>query len=179
MTSKRAKSKLRLVTCVCGTLFFTSHSQGKYCSPNCKRVSLRALWRKYSFKNRKRKYAYRKVYYELNKDRMLSQAQAYRQTTAGKRAIATSKKHSHIAHPERGRAATLVFRALKSGRLTKQSCYFCGSLHAQAHHPDYTDPLRVTWLCPRCHRAWHKILNQIKSDIRLMKGENNGKERAD
>jgi len=142
---------------------FPSHNRTKYCSPLCKRLSLRASWRKSSLKNRKCKYAYRKVYYELNKNRMLAQARDYRQTPAGKRASAISAVNQRIAHPEKGRAIDKVFKALKSGRLVKEPCFFCGStLHVQGHHPDYTDPLRVTWLCPNCHRTWHKIIIAFK-----------------
>lgn len=27
----------------------------------------------------------------------------------------------------------------------------------QAHHDDYSKPVDVRWLCPKCHRAWHKL----------------------
>jgi hypothetical protein len=32
----------------------------------------------------------------------------------------------------------------------------------QAHHPDYNDPLRVMWLCQKCHHEWHKNFKAIE-----------------
>ena len=32
----------------------------------------------------------------------------------------------------------------------------------QGHHPDYSKPLEVLWLCPKCHGAEHARLNEIK-----------------
>lgn len=52
------------------------------------------------------------------------------------------------------RAAQLaVAKALKSGVLVRQSaCERCGGTNrVQGHHPDYSEPLRVEWLCIACH----------------------------
>jgi len=43
--------------------------------------------------------------------------------------------------------------ALRDGRLHREPCYFCGSnIDLEMHHPDYSQPLRVYWLCRLCHR---------------------------
>ena len=56
-------------------------------------------------------------------------------------------------HPERYFARTTAGNALRDGRLKKEPCYFCGSTeNIEMHHPDYTKPLRVYWLCKICHR---------------------------
>jgi hypothetical protein len=55
-----------------------------------------------------------------------------------------------------------VRKALEFGQLKRpQGCECCGRpalrdrpLHA--HHPDYTKPLRIYWLCGRCHSRWHR-----------------------
>lgn len=49
-------------------------------------------------------------------------------------------------------ARAAVYRALKSGRLLRTACRYCGSRKVQAHHADYSKPLNVEWLCFRCHR---------------------------
>lgn len=59
--------------------------------------------------------------------------------------------------------------ALLDGRLRRPTaCERCGEVPApsgttplarthkiDAHHPDYAEPLRVEWLCCRCHRVEH------------------------
>jgi hypothetical protein len=57
-------------------------------------------------------------------------------------------------YPERKFAHKAVERALRSGRLTKPTaCERCGTTgRLEGHHPDYTQPLQVIWLCVTCHR---------------------------
>lgn len=57
--------------------------------------------------------------------------------------------------PERVRARRKVQYAIESGRLTKQPCQSCGAARAEAHHEDYSKPLKVTWLCRGCHVDHH------------------------
>jgi hypothetical protein len=42
--------------------------------------------------------------------------------------------------------------AVKFGRVIKQPCEVCGEKKSEAHHPDYTKPLDVVWLCLPHHR---------------------------
>lgn len=56
--------------------------------------------------------------------------------------------------PERKNAQAKVFRALLSGKLAKQPCFICGE-KSEAHHPDYSRPLDVVWLCASHHREAH------------------------
>jgi hypothetical protein len=46
-------------------------------------------------------------------------------------------------------------RAIKSGKLFKQPCWCCGDEESEAHHPDYSAPLDVVWLCKKHHREVH------------------------
>ena len=57
--------------------------------------------------------------------------------------------------PEISRAHNEVYR-----KLTKPpKCELCGvKCKPEAHHPDYTEPLRVIWLCSPCHKQLHKRL---------------------
>jgi hypothetical protein len=59
--------------------------------------------------------------------------------------------------PEIVNAHNAVARALKTGRLTKpESCEACGAGgRLEGHHPDYSKPLDVRWLCVGCHYAEH------------------------
>lgn len=52
-------------------------------------------------------------------------------------------------------ARQAVARALRDGRLVKQSCEVCGEAKTEAHHDDYDRWLDVRWLCPKHHRELH------------------------
>ena len=45
--------------------------------------------------------------------------------------------------------------ALKTGKLVKTPCHVCGELEVEGHHPDYSRPLDVVWLCKAHHREVH------------------------
>jgi len=51
--------------------------------------------------------------------------------------------------------------AVKAGLLPKKDrCERCGAggkgVRLNRHHPDYSDPLRIEWLCTRCHGEAHR-----------------------
>lgn len=66
------------------------------------------------------------------------------------------QKHRE-AHPEIYRARQKTRDALKSGRLKKQPCYQCGNKKSEAHHEDYSKPLKIIWLC----RIHHKEVERM------------------
>ena len=43
----------------------------------------------------------------------------------------------------------------RRGKLKKQRCADCGGEKAQKHHPNYSKPLEVVWLCRKCHLKRH------------------------
>ncbi|MHC4647806.1 MAG: hypothetical protein ACYTBJ_20275 [Planctomycetota bacterium] len=47
--------------------------------------------------------------------------------------------------------------AIRDGRLRRMPCEKCGAEPTEAHHEDYSKPLEVIWLCPRCHKREHSI----------------------
>lgn len=44
----------------------------------------------------------------------------------------------------------------RRGKLIPQPCR-CGSTKVEMHHPDYSKPLMVEWLCRPCHREIHLL----------------------
>lgn len=58
-----------------------------------------------------------------------------------------------------------VHKALVVGTLIREACRDCGAEKVQAHHPDYSKPLDVIWLCRRCHVAEHVRLRAMNIDI--------------
>jgi len=49
--------------------------------------------------------------------------------------------------------------ALKTGNLAKpDECEYCGkSGYVEGHHEDYDKPLKVNWLCKKCHWIKHRL----------------------
>lgn len=81
---------------------------------------------------------------------------AYQRTEGGKRTHERATRKHNMAHPERYRARTAVNNAVRDGRLHRQRCGRCGAMRAEGHHPDYSKPLDVDWLCGDCHREEHR-----------------------
>lgn len=69
------------------------------------------------------------------------------------RRVAYTKMY-RIDHPARYAANKAVRKAVKAGGLQPLPCLMCGS-KAVAHHPDYSRPLDVVWLCQPHHRQAH------------------------
>jgi hypothetical protein len=67
------------------------------------------------------------------------------------------KKHHHKEVTRRK-----TWAAIKSGRLIRQPCQVCGATKSEGHHPDYSDPLNVLWLCRAHHVQEHMRLNQCQ-----------------
>lgn len=58
------------------------------------------------------------------------------------------------------RARESLKKAVKIGKIKKpNSCSKCGKISNKekidGHHEDYTQPLKVEWLCKKCHRGIH------------------------
>lgn len=66
----------------------------------------------------------------------------------------TQKAEWRKNFPERKYAHLQIYYALKKGTISKQPCFMCGE-KAEAHHPDYSRPLDVVWLCLSHHRQAH------------------------
>lgn len=80
---------------------------------------------------------------------------AYQQTDAYRISKAVASKKWDVANAVRKKASEAVNNAVRDGRLDRQPCFVCGS-NAQAHHPDYSAPLAVSWLCAKHHAQLHK-----------------------
>jgi len=93
-----------------------------------------------------------------NPDKHKASEAAYRERN---RARIRSKYQENQAlhrrrHPDHYYARNQVTIALKTGRLVKGPCVVCGTTkQIQAHHPDYTKPLDVMWLCRLHHKEEH------------------------
>lgn len=80
----------------------------------------------------------------------------YAKTEAGKAAHARASRKNHALHPGRRAARIALGNAVRDGRVTPLPCFCCGE-KAEAHHPDYSDPLYPVWLCPAHHKQAHAL----------------------
>lgn len=60
-------------------------------------------------------------------------------------------------YPERVRAQQIFNHALAKGRIKKSACAKCGAKRVHAHHPDYSKPLDVVFLCSPHHAVVHEL----------------------
>ena len=68
-------------------------------------------------------------------------------------AISRTNKEWRGRNREKMRAHNAVQRAISSGKMARGTC-FCGA-PGEAHHPDYSKPLEVIWLCRLHHGEVH------------------------
>ena len=58
--------------------------------------------------------------------------------------------------PKESRVRRETYRAILDGRLKRKPCIVCGDTNVDAHHEDYSKPLKVIWLCRTHHKKIHK-----------------------
>lgn len=57
-------------------------------------------------------------------------------------------------------ARAMVRSSIGTGDIIKPTnCEVCGvkPIRLHGHHDNYNYPLIVRWLCPQCHKDWHKL----------------------
>jgi len=90
----------------------------------------------------------------------------YSKTAAYAESHRASTKRWMEKHPERKKASTSVNNAIRRGKLKKFPCLVCGNETSEAHHPDYSRPLDVVWLCTSHHQQVHTdVANYAKKGI--------------
>jgi hypothetical protein len=114
-----------------------------------------------------------RAFYQKHKNRFKARSRKYRQTDAGqeslrkcrekfmstehgKESVRQSIKKYSDNNKEKRRCHWRVKAALKSGKIVRRPCCVCGNVKVHAHHPDYTKPLYVIWLCRKHHCEEHR-----------------------
>jgi len=85
---------------------------------------------------------------------------AYAKSEKGREAGNRTKRRHSKRNRTKKEATTIVGNAVRDGRLFKpDKCEVCGKNHHRlhGHHDDYSKPLEVRWLCPTCHKKWHRL----------------------
>lgn len=69
-------------------------------------------------------------------------------------------------NPDKNRAHVTFGNAVRDGKLHRpENCSHCHDTgRIEGHHPDYSKPLEVVWLCVACHRNLHAMLRTVESN---------------
>jgi hypothetical protein len=88
----------------------------------------------------------------------------YLRTPSGKLAHKKAVARYNGANPEKQHARTVLNNAVRDGKLVRGLCERAGESCAGAvhgHHDDYSQPLKVRWLCDKHHKDVHVELDQL------------------
>ncbi len=108
-----------------------------------------------------------KEYREKNKE-ILKEKRRIRSGAQPKRIGRDPEKHKKVVkkrlynwrkkNPEKIKVHAILRRALKKEEIFKSNkCEICGkNENIEAHHPDYSFPLQVLWVCRQCHVKIHR-----------------------
>lgn len=119
-------------------------------------------------RTKEEKRAYYRQYYKNNKEKRLATIRKWTKKNkkrikkvSTKWRIANREKINAKAREWRNRlidksAHRKVYLALKKGILKKQPCVYCKKKRVDAHHDDYSKPLKVIWVCRKCHSKLHR-----------------------
>jgi hypothetical protein len=109
----------------------------------------KALNRKYHREHREEEKKYR----EEKRSELSARTKRWADKNPEKRKI-TYKKYSSL-NPEKIKAKNALNNSIISGIIVRPDTCPCGNPNPEGHHPDYSKPLMVMWLCRRCHAALH------------------------
>lgn len=119
---------------------------------------------------------YYKEYREKNHEHLMEYNRRYYQDSPENRAVNIAKSREWAKNnPTKTAAATrgwkkrnqdkihchnVINNAIRDGKIAKpDACSSCGKsgVKIHGHHPDYTKPLDVMWLCATCHSRQHRL----------------------
>lgn len=75
--------------------------------------------------------------------------------------VALLSPQAQRRHFVRAKSRELVLR----GILHRQACSKCGSPESEIHHPDYSKPWRVDWMCRKCHLEHHRQHSRVDLSV--------------
>jgi len=82
----------------------------------------------------------------------------YRATEKGRVAMRKANAQHRIDNPDKAIARHAIQNAIRDGKIMRPTtCSVCGCVRkVESHHPDYTKPFEVVWVCRPCHRDIHR-----------------------
>lgn len=101
---------------------------------------------------------YGRKYYQKHREEIRAKSRRYYQEY--KEEIRVRSYERHLLHPERIKAVSELNHAIEAGRIARpEICSTCdqkSEFPIEGHHPDYSKPLEVIWLCKSCHSELHR-----------------------
>ena len=70
------------------------------------------------------------------------------------------RKKYRKTYPDKVKANGIINDMLRAGKLERpNTCCMCGiKCKPQAHHPDYSKPTEIIWVCTKCHALIHRTI---------------------
>lgn len=96
--------------------------------------------------------AYAKQVYRAKSREYAAYERARFKTPHRKQQVKEYQRRYAERYPEKVRARRQLKYAVRTGRIQRKPCAYCGNPKSQGHHHDYSKPLDVTWMCFKCHR---------------------------
>jgi hypothetical protein len=124
------------------------------------RNECKSCCREWRVKNREAMIGYKRKHRANNREALAASSREYYKMNREERLKARGLWE--IENPEKLLAHQTVKRAIRSGELVKpDTCSCCGTNGSvDGHHPDYSEPLHVVWLCHACHMQEHASQNK-------------------
>jgi hypothetical protein len=106
------------------------------------------------YKLKKRHFCSRKCYSDFRRDLLPKEEQH-----------AYGSGYSLAERVLRKKCREILNHAIRDGKIKRGKCVLCGK-KAEAHHLDYTNPLKIAWLCFNHHRKVHENPELLKGSIK-------------
>lgn len=94
-------------------------------------------------------------------DNGIASTKRWLERPATKQRFSDNAKKYREAFPDRRNAHVVLNNAVRKGAVIRLPCFVCGCEKTEAHHPDYSAPLDVVWLCSSHHKQTHALFNKI------------------
>ncbi len=118
--------------------------------------------KKYREKNREKLIEAKRKHYQENKEMYAKKRERWAKENPEKMKKAREKYSKN--NPEKKKAKDKARWNIKFDK--DQMCVFCeGRKAKEMHHPDYSKPLEVMFLCIQCHRSLHIIQRRFKEEV--------------
>ena len=138
---------------------FHRQKGGKYNRGTLCKICASEKHEKWNKENRARRKEYQAEWREEHREEAREYSRTWRAKNSAQH-VATNMAYQ-AEHPEAERARRKVTYAVQTGTLVRpEVCEECGEQHTHihGHHDDYSKPLEVRWLCPKCHKRHHVSL---------------------
>jgi len=129
---------------------------------NKNRERLRIQLKKHDRLRKGKRRKYMREYYLKNTEAINANQRKWAKANPEKVKMSIRKcvARDRLLRPHVHKARTMIMVAIRSGKIKRLPCERCGTLPSEAHHDDYTKPLKVRWLCKKHHTELHTDLKR-------------------